>query len=158
RAPKAEDYETYVAFRESDRAKGVGGPYDRIQSFFDFCELVGHWVIHGYGRWMLADPASDEPLGTVGLMYPEDWPEPEIAWSLFENAEGRGLAFEAAVAARTYAYETLGLKTLISCTIPDNDRSIALAKRMGATYEGDFTHPQIGVLNIWRHIGPEALS
>ena len=157
RAPKAEDFETYVAFRGSERAKGIGGPYDRITSFSDFCEMIGHWVVRGYARWIVADPTTDKPLGAVGLMYPEDWPEPEIAWTVFDGAEGRGIAYEAALAARDYAYKTLGWSTIISCTVPDNVRSIALAKRMGAIYENDYEHPEIGPLNVWRHLDPEAI-
>lgn len=158
RAPGPQDYEAYVAFRASPRSRGVGGPYDRTASFSHFAELIGHWVIRGYGRWVVADPETDVALGVVGLMYPEDWPEAEIAWTVFENAEGRGVAFEAAMATRDYAYNTLGWSTVISCVMPDNSRSAALAKRMGATYECDFDHPEIGTLGIWRHISPEAAA
>lgn len=158
RAPGAQDYEAYVAFRASPRSRGTGGPYDRTASFSHFAELIGHWVIRGYGRWVVADPETDTALGIVGLMYPEDWPEAEIAWTVFDRAEGRGIAFEAASAARQYAYDVLGWSTVISCVLPDNTRSIALAKRMGATYEADYAHPEMGSLGIWRHVGPEALA
>lgn len=157
RAPDPKDFETYAAFRATDRAAGVGGPYDRITSFSHFCELIGHWVARGYGRWVVADPDTDDALGVVGLMYPEDWPEPEIAWTVFDGAEGRGFAHEAALASRDYAYKTLGWPTVISCTVPENTRSIALAKRMGATYESDYDHPEFGPMNVWRHIAPEAV-
>jgi ribosomal-protein-alanine N-acetyltransferase len=91
-------------------------------------------------------------------MQPLDWPEPEIAWSVFEPAEGRGIALEAALAARGYVYDVLGWPTVISCTTPDNDRSIALARRMGAERDGSFVSSAFGELLIWRHPGPEALS
>lgn len=158
RAPGPQDFEAYLTFRASPRSVGVGGPYDRTTSFFDFSAIIGHWAMLGFGRWVVADPETDEALGIVGLMSPPDWPEPEIAWSVFEGAEGRGIAFEAACAARAYAYDTLGWPTVISCTLPDNTRSIALAKRMGATYERDFEHDKIGTLNIWRHTGPEGTA
>lgn len=158
RAPRSGDFDAYAAFRTSERSVGVGGPYTRAQAFDSLCEIVGHWHLRGYGRWMIADRKTDAPLGIVGIFFPEDWPEPEIAWSVFEQAEGRGIALEAAKVARRYAYDTLGFSTLISCTMPDNARSIALAKRMGATYECDFPHPKIGPLNVWRHLAPEALQ
>lgn len=158
RAAGPQDFEAYVAFRASPRSKGVGGPYDRITSFSHFAELVGHWVIRGYGRWVVADPETDAALGVVGLMYPEDWPEAEIAWTVFDGAEGRGVAYEAAMATRDYAYNTLDWSTVISCVVPDNTRSIALAKRMGATFESTFMHPEMGPLGIWRHTRPEAAA
>lgn len=158
RAPRMDDFEAYHAFCASDRAVGVGGPFpDRGAAFERLAECLGHWRLRGYGRWLVADRDSDAPLGVVGLMYPEDWPEPEIAWTVFTGAEGRGIAHEAAVFTRRYAYEVLGWDTVISCTVPTNARSQALAKRMGARFERDYSHPTIGTLNVWRHLGPEAV-
>ena len=158
RAPRLEDFEPYADFCGSERSKGVGGPYTRGQSFQRLEGLVGHWHLRGFGRWMVTDRATGEPLGVVGPMHPLDWPEPEIAWSVFAPAEGRGIAQEAAEAARRYVYEVLGWPTVISCTTPDNTRSIALARRMGAERDGSFSHPSFGELLIWRHPGPEALA
>ncbi|MEN0079674.1 MAG: GNAT family N-acetyltransferase [Pseudomonadota bacterium] len=158
RAPRRSDFEAYHAFCASDRAVGVGGPYPhRGQAFIRLSAVIGHWALRGYGRWMIADRETDAPLGVVGLFYPEDWPEPEIAWSLFGDAEGRGIAFEAALFSRAYAYETLGWQTAISCVAPSNTRSIALAERMGATFEGIQDNPELGPLHVWRHPSPEEL-
>jgi len=115
------------------------------------------WHLRGYGPWLVADKETDAPLGVVGLFYPEDWPEPEITWGVFEQAEGRGVAYEAAHETRRYAYEVLGLPPPVSLTMPQNDRSILLAKRLGAQHEGDFLHPKIGPLNVWRHLPHDAL-
>ena len=159
RAPRFEDLDAFYRFRSSERAAGVGGPHpDKAEALVKLESLMGHWQTRGYGRWLVADRETDAPLGVVGLMYPLDWPEPEIAWSLFDGAEGRGLAYEAAVFSRAYAYEVLGWRTAISCTTPDNTRSKALALRMGATYEGDYNPPACGLMNGWRHLGPEALQ
>jgi RimJ/RimL family protein N-acetyltransferase len=155
RAPRLDDFEPYAAFCGSERAKGVGGPYTRSQSFQRLEGLVGHWHLRGFGRWMVTDRTTGEPLGVVGPMHPLDWPEPEIAWSVFAAAEGCGIAREAAEAARRYVYEVLGWTTVISCTTADNTRSIALARRMGAVRDGSFSQPSFGELLIWRHPGPE---
>lgn len=158
RAPAMGDFEAYAEFRGSDRAKFVGGPYSRAQAFDQLAELIGHWALRGYGRWMVADKRTDQPLGVVGLFYPDDWPEPEIAWSVFEAGEGKGIAYEAAIASRAYAYDTLGWTTAISCIDTANARSVALGQRLGAVYEGDFDHPTLGAMNIWRHPAPEHAS
>ena len=157
RAPRRSDMEAYTAFRTSERARGVGGPYPAHETHDKLYAIVGHWLIEGFGRWVVADP-KDNPLGIVGLMYPDSWPEPEIAWSVFADAEGKGVAFEAAQAARSYAYNILGWTTAVSCVMPDNTRSRALAQRLGARREADFDHPEYGILQVWRHPGPEALS
>ena len=155
RAPLASDFEAYAEFRLSDRAAGVGGPFTRAQAFVQFGELFGHWVLRGFGRWIVADQASDTPLGVVGLWHPEDWPEPEVAWSVFEKGEGKGIAFEASLAARDFAYSSLGWTTAISMILEGNPRSFALAERLGAVFESHCQHPDLGAMQIWRHPGPE---
>ncbi|RVT85812.1 N-acetyltransferase [Rhodobacteraceae bacterium CCMM004] len=156
RAPRWDDFDTYVAFLASPRSEGVGGPYTRDEAFPRFCTLIGHWHMRGYGRWLVADRETDAPLGIVGPMFPEGWPEPEIAWSVFDGAEGRGIAHEAALFARAYAYDVLGWATVISCTAPGNTRSEALARRMGAVHDGVCQHPH-GPLTVWRHPAPAAV-
>ncbi len=158
RAPKMADFETYAAFGQSPRTAGVGGPFERSAAFGKLCAIAGHWQLRGFGRWLVADAKTDAALGIAGLFFPEDWPEPEIAWTVFDGAEGRGIAYEAACAARAYAYDTLGWSTVVSLTMPDNVRSIALAKRMGARHDGDYHHPVYGPLNIWRHLAPAEVA
>ncbi|WP_342076540.1 GNAT family N-acetyltransferase [Yoonia sp. SS1-5] len=158
RAPCADDFEAYAAFRGSARAKPLGGPFTRAQAFTQLAEIIGHWTLRGYGRWIIADRVDDKPLGVVGLFYPEDWPEPEIAWSVFAQGEGRGLAYEAACAARHYAYDTLGWTTAITLVDPSNTRSVALAKRMGCQPDGVYDHPTYGAMHLWRHPGPGAIT
>ncbi|WP_226782859.1 GNAT family N-acetyltransferase [Oceaniglobus trochenteri] len=156
RAPKASDLPDYTAFRMSDRTAFLGGPFTEAQAFDQLGEIIGHWHLRGMGRWIVADGETDAPLGIVGFFFPVFWPEPELAWSVFEAGEGRGVAYEAALAARAFAYDSLGLTTLISCVDPLNTRSVALAKRMGGWPEGSFEHPDKGTIHVWRHPGPEA--
>ncbi len=156
RAPAATDFEGFVAFRMSDRAHTVGGPFTRSEAYLQFGELFGHWVLRGFGRWIVTERGSDSAIGLVGLWHPEGWPEPEIAWSLFEGAGGRGYATEAALAARDHAYGALGWPTAISLILDGNEPSFALARRMGAAYEAPFDHPALGRMQIWRHPAPEA--
>jgi len=158
RVPTIDDFDAYADFRASDRAKGVGGPHSRESAFDSLADIIGHWHLRGHGRWLIADRATDKPLGVVGLMYPFGWPEPEIAWSVFANAEGKGIAHEAACFTRRYAYEVLNWKTVISCVLSGNDRSGALARRMGALQEDDFRHTDLGVLNVFRHLPAGAVQ
>lgn len=151
RAPAPRDYDAFCAFRRSPRSAGIGGPFPQDGAFTGFAALIGHWHLRGFGRWIVAGRDSDEPLGIVGPFFPDDWPEPEIAWSLFDGAEGRGIAQEAAIAARAFAYKVLGWTTAMSAIMAGNQRSVALAKRLGCTPEGSFEHPAFGTLEIWRH-------
>lgn len=158
RAPAMADFPAVAAFRASGRTAHVGGPQGQAGAFTGFCALFGHWALRGFGRWIVADRETDEALGVVGPFFPVDWPEPEIAWTVFAHAEGRGVAFEAATAARAWAYGTLGWTTAVSLIDPANARSVALARRMGAREDGTHAHPEYGTMHVWRHPGPEALS
>jgi len=151
RLPRWEDFDTYAAFRGSERAATVGGPFTREQAFKTLAEVIGQWQLRGYGRWLVADRHTDAPLGIVGHYHPMDWPEVEIGWSVFNEAEGRGVAFEAARAVRQYTYNVLGWPPIPSLITDTNTRSRSLAQRLGCTPEDTFDHPTIGALRLWRH-------
>lgn len=158
RGPKTADFEVMAAFLASPRSAYVGGPISRVLAWRSFGHLTGHWLHRGYSMFILADKSTDAALGMAGPWFPEGWPEPEIGWSIWEaSAEGRGLAHEAALAARAHAYTALGWKTAISLIADDNQRSQALAQRMGCTRDGSFTHETFGASQIWRHPAPETL-
>ena len=159
RGPRPEDFEVFAEFLASPRSAHVGGPVTRVQAWRSFGHLTGHWVLRGYSMFILADRDSDKALGMAGPWFPEGWPEPEIGWSIWvAQAEGQGLAHEATTAARRFAYDTLGWKTAISLILEGNTRSEALARRLGAVHEGQFTHETFGPSRIFRHPGPEALQ
>lgn len=158
RAPEDRDFPAYADFAASDRSVHVGGPFTKREALAKFMSLAAHWAQHGFGRWIVADRDTDEALGIVGLYFPDHWPEPEIAWTLFAPAEGRGIAEEAARAARAHAYGALGWTTVVSLCDPVNARSRALAQRLGCSYEADHRHPEYGILQIWRHPGPETAA
>jgi RimJ/RimL family protein N-acetyltransferase len=159
RGPRATDFESYAAFVSSERSRFVGGPITREMAWRGFCHLTGHWVHRGYSMFIVADPATDAPLGMAGPWFPEGWPEPEIGWSIWDaEAEGRGLAFEAAEAARRFAYDTLGWTTAISLIAEGDARSEALARRLGCTRDGDFVHPVHGTSRVFRHPAAQDLA
>lgn len=143
------------AFYGSDRAAFVGGPMHPADTWRYVATYIGHWHLRGYGTFAVEEAASGTYCGHVGPWFPEGWPEPEISWTLMAGAEGRGIAFEAATAARDWAYRCLGWTTSISLIDADNRRSALLAERLGARREGVFEHHKYGALEIWRHPGPE---
>jgi len=152
RALKADDFPAFAEFYASDRSKFIGGPATETQAWrFLACE-IGHWALRGYGRWAVEEISTGQFCGLIGLWFPLDWPEPEIGWDLMNGYEGKGYATEAALAARTHAYTTLGWTTAISLVAPENHGSRSVAQRMGASRDGDFTHEKFGPTEIWRHV------
>ena len=157
RAPAPKDLDAIYAFQSSDRSTFVGGPVDsKADSWSYLAGVIGHWQMRGFGRWVITETGGDDTaLGMVGPHYPFEWPEPEIAWTLYGGAEGKGYAFEAARLARDFAYQTLDWTTAVSMIAADNTRSIALAERLGCTRESVFEHDTYGKMDMWRHPSPE---
>lgn len=150
RGYREEDFEAIAAFGASDRARFVGGPHTRWDSWRAFLAAIGHWALRGYGMWMVEHRDTAKPAGRVGMIYNDSWDEPELGWHIFDGFEGKSLAYQACIAARAYAAQHQGLNGVMSYVDADNTRSVALAKRLGCTHERD------GVLfgkpcQIWRH-------
>ena len=150
RAPRESDFEPLSEFGASDRARFVGGPYSRSRSWTGFLGTFGHWVLRGFGMWMVEHRATGKTAGRIGMIFHDGWPEPELGWHIYQGFEGQGLAHEGALAARAHAARHQGLDRVISCIAPDNTRSQALARRLGASVERDSVLIEWPV-QIWRH-------
>lgn len=158
RKPIPSDWQPFKELCMSARGKGIGGPYTHRQAWRQFAAEFGHWEIHGYGMFTVTAKGDETPLGLIGPWYPDDWPETEIGWMVFAAAEGRSIAYEAAMATLKHAYSDLNWDTVVSYIDADNSRSIALAERMGARHDKDAPqpHPETPVL-VYRHKPKEAV-
>jgi RimJ/RimL family protein N-acetyltransferase len=117
----------------------------------------GHWREHGFG-WFAVEGREGalcgELLGFVGVAFPTFLPEvaarPEIGWRLSPRAWGRGLATEAALAAREDAFTRLALPELISIIHPRNTRSRRVATKLGMAVERQVDNPLRGErVDVW---------
>ena len=154
RGYREEDFEAFAAFGASERSRFVGGPQDRWSSWRAFMAGIGHWVLRGYGMWMVEHRETGQIAGRVGMIYNDGWHEPELGWHIYDGFEGRGLAYQATVAARRYSAQHFGLDAAISYIDEDNTRSVALAHRLDAVFERESTllgkpchiyrHPKVG--------------
>ncbi|AUQ49015.1 putative N-acetyltransferase [Phaeobacter inhibens] len=151
RGPEREDLPAFTRFMTSAPSMiAQGEAITADQAWFGFLSGVGHWHWHGFGFFMVTLRESGQPVGRVGLIKHSNWPEIELAWHLFEGAEGQGFATEAAIAVRTWASEDLGLERLYSYIDHDNIRSQAVARRLGAATDGTRA-PHEPQAEIWVH-------
>jgi RimJ/RimL family protein N-acetyltransferase len=157
RAPVLADYPAVEVFICSDRARFVlAEPGTPRVAWRVLAHVTGMWALRGFGPFVFCDRVSGEALGMSGPWYPMGWPEKEIGWSVWSaEAEGKGIAFEAAEAARAHAFGVLGWATAVSYIDPKNARSIALAERLGCVLDPDAQGPDDGgpPALVYRHRG-----
>ena len=145
------DFEPYAEFYASDLTQYYGGPLDRSAAWRAAAAMMGHWAIRGYGAWAVEEKSTGDFCGIVGLWFPEVWPEREITWGIVEHKQGKGIAAEAAIRSRAYAYETLGWDSVFSCISAKNIASIRLAEKLGATLDREVEHKTRGKTLVFKH-------
>ena len=91
---------------------------------------------------------SGEYVGSVGVLdfhrvLEPAFDAPELGWGVHPRHQGKGLAFEALSAALSWCDDALNAPRTVCMISPDNDPSIALARRAGyapyieTTYKGE---------------------
>ena len=113
-----------------------GKTYTRSETWRHMAFLIGHWHLRGYGLWAIEEKLSGHFVGRIGFLNPEGWPGFEIGWTLGREFWGKGYATEGARRALEYAFEDLDKDHVISLIHPENQASIAVAKRLGEKLEG----------------------
>jgi RimJ/RimL family protein N-acetyltransferase len=152
RGPDRADLAPFTAFLiESPRMKAQGEQASVSEAWYAFMTGIGHWHWHGFGFFTvtLKDKAATA-VGRAGILKHVDWPQQELAWHLFDGAEGKGFATEAASAVRLWARESLGLAPLVSYIHRDNLKSQRVAQRLGATSQG-IAPSHEPEAEIWHH-------
>ncbi len=93
------------------------------------------WADHGFGIWAVIPRGEREPVGWTGAWYPDFVPavqgEIEIGWTLRRPYWGRGYVTEAARQAIASTFEHIDPDRVISLIAASNDRSAAVAGRLG---------------------------
>ena len=130
----------------------------RVMEFFPACltreqsdalmaRAQTHFDTHGFGPFAAELRSTGELAGFIGLTVPQFeayfTPCVEIGWRLGAGFWNQGLATEGAEAVLRMAFGTLGLREIVSFTVPDNLRSIRVMEKLGMTYDGDFDHPRL---------------
>ncbi len=115
-------------------------PYDPGQWREMLDRHVRHWDVHSFGLWAVTTREEPRPMGWLGASHPTFVPELakeiEIGWTLRPALWGRGLATEGARAAIDATFGALPNERVISLIHPRNERSMAVARRLGMSRAG----------------------
>ena len=91
----------------------------------------------GYGRWLVAEKKTNNPIGWCGLKYHADTKETDIGYRLLESAWGKGYATESAKACIDYGFKHFHLNHIVGNAMKENTASIQVLKKLGMTYLTD---------------------
>jgi RimJ/RimL family protein N-acetyltransferase len=113
----------------------IDQPMSRVQAWWNIARYIGHWQMRGYGMYVAIERSSGRIIGHMGFLNAEGGRGFELGWILAPEAWGKGYASEGTRALVDLAFSELG-QTHIVCVINrDNLKSIAVAERLGATFE-----------------------
>lgn len=122
---------------------------DRAESDALADRVDAHFEQHGFGLWAVEVVGGEPFVGFVGLLRvrfdAHFTPAVEIGWRLARSSWGHGHATEAARAVCEHAFGPLALSSLVSFTVPANERSQAVMRRLGMTCDPgeSFEHPRL---------------
>ena len=129
RMPRLEDFDHHAAFHASPRAGFEGGAKSRLAAWNIWAGDVAIWQLRGYGAFTVE--MNGVFVGEVGIYHPDHFPGPEFGWMVSAQAEGKGIAFEAAGAALAWVKASFDWPHITSIIDPGNTRSVALGLRLG---------------------------
>lgn len=97
---------------------------------------------NGTGLYHVSLKENGTPIGMCGLLKREILDHLDIGFALLPAFEGKGYAYEAAVATLKHAREDIGLERIVAFTSADNEKSIALITKLGMRFERNFRFPE----------------
>jgi RimJ/RimL family protein N-acetyltransferase len=126
-----------------------GAPQSREETWRKILGSPGLWALLGYGYWVAERREDGAYLGQIGFadfkrdMKPGIEGIPEMGWIMAPQAQGRGYATEAVLAALAWADGALGGGEIVAIISHDNGASIRIAEKGGfssreeAVYKGE---------------------
>jgi RimJ/RimL family protein N-acetyltransferase len=112
-------------------------PFTQEEVWTRLLRYPGHWLLLGFGYWMVRETATDRFVGEVGFaehrreMTPSIVGVPEIGWVLTPSAHGQGFATEAVRAAVEWGDTHFGGSRTACLIHPDNAPSLRVAEKCG---------------------------
>jgi RimJ/RimL family protein N-acetyltransferase len=128
-----------------------GKPSTEEESWARLLRNAGHWLLLGFGYWLVEEKATGRFVGEVGFanfhreLQPPIGDRPEAGWALASWAHGQGFATEAVRAAHIWGDANFGGRSTVCMIAPEHTASIQVARKCGyrelthATYRGSPT-------------------
>jgi RimJ/RimL family protein N-acetyltransferase len=110
------DLPDLIALKADARVFAVmlGGVRDAARTVAELAEEVACWGANGWGIWTVRARDNDRFVGITGFMNRADGRGVALRFALWPEAQGHGLAREAAGAALRYGHEQAGLARIVA--------------------------------------------
>lgn len=95
----------------------------------------------GYGNYLLVTKDTNEKIGAVGIFEREGLDVVDIGYSLLEEFEGKGYAYEGAQKVKSIGMEEFGLSKISAIISKDNLSSQKLIEKLGLKFKKNVTLP-----------------
>lgn len=95
----------------------------------------------GFGNYLVVTKEKGEKIGAVGIFERKGLDVADIGFSLLEEYEGKGYAFEAAQKVKSIGMDLFGLTKISAITSKDNFSSQNLIEKLGLSFKNYVTLP-----------------
>jgi RimJ/RimL family protein N-acetyltransferase len=116
----------------------LGGVRNYAQTAEDLARDVIAWGLHGFGMWAIRETINGRFAGITGLDYRPDGRGVALRFALWPEAQGRGLAREAAFAALRFGHDNARLPRIIAVARESNFGSRMILGGIGMHEAGAF--------------------
>jgi RimJ/RimL family protein N-acetyltransferase len=156
RVPEDADTEAWFAMlADTEVARYLGPPLDSREAVAAYIERVRErHEADGFGALAVVRRDDGRVVGRSGFFVRDwrtwstttlraagDYADVEVGWTLARDCWGAGYATEAAEACRDHGFARLGLQRIIALILEGNERSVAVARRLGMRHERDVHGP-----------------
>jgi len=133
-------------------------PFSRAETRDWILRNQTRYAEDGFGLWAVVLKETGEITGDCGLTIQtvEGVPELEVGYHVKRSRWGQGLATEAAMACRDYAFTRLERDRLISISTRGNAASQGVAVKLGMTFEKNVMYKGLWqvIMSMQRPRGP----
>jgi RimJ/RimL family protein N-acetyltransferase len=116
----------------------LGGVRSPARAAEELAEDMAAWAAKGYGIWVVRDAEKRALVGLTGLQERPDGRGVALRFAFWPEAQGRGLAREAAGAALRFGHEIAGLARIVAVARDENFASRMVLGGIGMTEAGRF--------------------
>ena len=110
---------------------------DTLEQAREYLEtrVIPNYEALGFGFYIIERLEDQVRVGNCGLTLRDGMEHADIGYSLLDQYEGHGYAYEAARAILQYGFEVYKLKHIEAMVTAENERSLHLLRKLGMHYK-----------------------